>query len=228
MLCPKCKNPIEDNATVCEWCGASCKPVTTSQEVDSSFLMPIEDVFNIAGRGVVATGRIEKGIVKVGDKLDIVENGKKQLSTTCTGVEKFRKLLDSAKAGEAVGLLLKGVKKTDIKRGMVIVSSTLSDLSELDREILSMSHDKLAAVKLYKDKTGVDLKEAKDYVDNLFGESLPNNNKGCLAVGLFILGFMGIIMGIVVLVVGDTRFGISSFFIGMVLFIWSGIKLYKN
>ncbi|MDQ3606352.1 MAG: elongation factor Tu [Gemmatimonadota bacterium] len=89
------------------------------REVDKPFLMPVEDVFSITGRGTVATGRIERGIIKVGDTVDVVGmNSAKQ--TTVTGVEMFRKLLDEGQAGDNVGLLLRGVAKDDIERGMVL------------------------------------------------------------------------------------------------------------
>jgi len=87
--------------------------------VDQPFLMPIEDVFSIAGRGTVVTGRIERGIVKVGDEIQIV-GVKDSTSTTCTGVEMFRKLLDEGRAGENVGVLLRGTKRDDVERGQVL------------------------------------------------------------------------------------------------------------
>ena len=87
--------------------------------VDLPFLMPVEDVFSITGRGTVATGRIERGIIKVGDTIDIVGMNSAK-STTVTGVEMFRKLLDEGQAGDNVGLLLRGVAKDDIERGMVL------------------------------------------------------------------------------------------------------------
>jgi elongation factor Tu len=87
--------------------------------VDQSFLMPVEDVFSITGRGTVATGRIETGVVKVGDKVEILGLGEEK-ETTVTGVEMFRKLLDEGQAGDNVGLLLRGIEKTEIKRGMVL------------------------------------------------------------------------------------------------------------
>jgi len=87
--------------------------------MDKAFLMPIEDVFSISGRGTVVTGRIEKGIVKVGEELEII-GIKPTAKTICTGVEMFRKLLDEGRAGDNVGILLRGIEKTDIKRGMVI------------------------------------------------------------------------------------------------------------
>ena len=87
--------------------------------IDKPFLMPVEDVFSITGRGTVATGRIESGKVKVGGNLDLVGMGS-EIKTTCTGVEMFRKLLDEGEAGDNAGLLLRGVDKKDIARGMVL------------------------------------------------------------------------------------------------------------
>ena len=90
------------------------------RDQDKPFLMPIEDVFSITGRGTVATGRIEAGVVNTGDPVDIVGMGDEKLTSTITGVEMFRKILDRGEAGDNVGLLLRGIEKTDIKRGMVI------------------------------------------------------------------------------------------------------------
>ena len=90
------------------------------RDIDKDFLMPVEDVFSITGRGTVATGRIERGIVKVGDTLEIVGMGTETQKTTCTGVEMFRKLLDEGRAGDNVGLLLRGVDKENIERGQVL------------------------------------------------------------------------------------------------------------
>jgi elongation factor Tu len=87
--------------------------------VDKAFLMPIEDVFSISGRGTVVTGRVERGIVKVGDEIEIV-GLKETRKTTCTGVEMFRKLLDSGEAGDNIGALLRGVNRTDVERGQVL------------------------------------------------------------------------------------------------------------
>ena len=92
---------------------------TPERAVDKPFLMPVEDVFSITGRGTVATGRIESGIVKVGEELEMVGMGSDK-KTTCTGVEMFRKLLDEGQAGDNAGLLLRGVDKEDIQRGMVL------------------------------------------------------------------------------------------------------------
>jgi len=92
---------------------------TPERAVDKPFLMPVEDVFSITGRGTVATGRIESGIVKVGEELEMVGMGTDK-KTTCTGVEMFRKLLDEGQAGDNAGLLLRGVDKEEIQRGMVL------------------------------------------------------------------------------------------------------------
>jgi elongation factor Tu len=86
---------------------------------DKPFLMPIEDVFSISGRGTVVTGRIERGIVKVGDEIEIV-GIKATTKTTCTGVEMFRKLLDQGEAGDNVGVLLRGTKREEVERGQVL------------------------------------------------------------------------------------------------------------
>ena len=87
--------------------------------IDGPFLMPVEDVFSISGRGTVVTGRVERGIVKVGDNLEIV-GLKPTLQTVCTGVEMFRKLLDQGQAGDNVGVLLRGTKREDVERGQVL------------------------------------------------------------------------------------------------------------
>ncbi len=87
---------------------------------DKDFLMPVEDVFSITGRGTVATGRIERGVINSGDAVDLIGMGAEDLKSTITGVEMFRKILDRGEAGDNVGLLLRGIEKTDIKRGMVI------------------------------------------------------------------------------------------------------------
>jgi elongation factor Tu len=90
------------------------------RDVDKDFLMPVEDVFSITGRGTVATGRIETGVIHVGDPVDIIGMGAEKLKSTVTGVEMFRKLLDDGQAGDNVGLLLRGIDKDEIRRGMVI------------------------------------------------------------------------------------------------------------
>ncbi|MDG1919632.1 MAG: elongation factor Tu [Flavobacteriaceae bacterium] len=90
------------------------------RDVDKDFLMPVEDVFSITGRGTVATGRIETGVANTADEIDIIGMGAEKMKSTITGVEMFRKILDRGEAGDNVGILLRGIEKTDIKRGMVI------------------------------------------------------------------------------------------------------------
>ncbi|HSP48411.1 MAG TPA: elongation factor Tu, partial [Clostridiaceae bacterium] len=93
---------------------------TPIRNVEKPFLMPVEDVFTITGRGTVATGRVESGILKVGDEVEIVGLSEEKKKTVCTGVEMFRKLLDSAQAGDNIGALLRGVQRADIERGQVL------------------------------------------------------------------------------------------------------------
>ncbi len=93
---------------------------TPERAVDKPFLMSVEDVFTITGRGTVATGRIERGIIKVGENVEIVGFNEAAQSSTCTGVEMFKKLLDQGQAGDNAGILLRGIEKKDIRRGMVI------------------------------------------------------------------------------------------------------------
>ncbi len=90
------------------------------RDIDKPFLMPVEDVFSITGRGTVATGRIETGVANTGDSVDIIGMGAEKLTSTITGVEMFRKILDRGEAGDNVGILLRGIAKEDIRRGMVI------------------------------------------------------------------------------------------------------------
>jgi elongation factor Tu len=90
------------------------------REVDKPFLMPIEDVFSITGRGTVATGRIERGVIKTGESVDIIGFNDEKLTSTVTGVEMFRKILDRGEAGDNAGLLLRGIEKEALRRGMVI------------------------------------------------------------------------------------------------------------
>ncbi|MGC7219916.1 EF-Tu/IF-2/RF-3 family GTPase, partial [Mycobacteroides abscessus subsp. massiliense] len=98
---------------------------TPERAVDGTFLMPVEDVFSISGRGTVVTGRIERGVIKVGEEIEIVgiamDGDKPKIDkTTCTGVEMFRKLLDQGQAGDNVGILLRGTKREDVQRGQVL------------------------------------------------------------------------------------------------------------
>ena len=91
-----------------------------AREVDKPFMMPIEDVFSIKGRGTVVTGRMDRGVVKVGDPVEIVGLREKSMSSVCTGVEMFHKLLDQGQAGDNLGLLLRGINREDVERGMVV------------------------------------------------------------------------------------------------------------
>jgi elongation factor Tu len=110
--------------------------------VDQAFLMSVEDVFSITGRGTVATGRIERGRIKVGEAVEIVGLIDKPLSSTCTGVEMFRKLLDEGEAGDNAGLLLRGIEKTQIRRGMVICKpGTITPHTEFKCEVYVLSKE---------------------------------------------------------------------------------------
>ena len=113
------------------------------RDVDKPFLMPVEDVFTITGRGTVATGRIEKGVANVGDPVSIIGMGAVEgLSSTVTGVEMFRKLLDRGEAGDNVGLLLRGIEKSDIKRGMVICKpKSVSTHAKFKAEVYVLSKE---------------------------------------------------------------------------------------
>jgi elongation factor Tu len=109
--------------------------------VDQPFLMPIEDVFSISGRGTVVTGRVERGIIKVGDEMEIV-GIKDTTKTTCTGVEMFRKLLDEGRAGENVGVLLRGTKRDDVERGQVLAKpGSITPHTKFEGEVYVLSKD---------------------------------------------------------------------------------------
>ncbi len=114
--CPNCKPIIDLMKAVDEYIP---DPV---REIDKPFLMAVEDVFSISGRGTVATGRIERGKIKVGDEVEVVGFNNKIGKTVVTGIEMFRKILDEGQAGDNVGLLLRGVEKKDLKRGMVLAA----------------------------------------------------------------------------------------------------------
>jgi len=106
------------------------------RDVDKDFLMPVEDVFSITGRGTVATGRIETGVINSGEEVDIIGMGDEKLKSTVTGVEMFRKILDRGEAGDNVGLLLRGIEKSDIRRGMVIAKpGSITPHSEFKAEV---------------------------------------------------------------------------------------------
>ncbi|MUJ22521.1 elongation factor Tu, partial [Aliivibrio fischeri] len=109
--------------------------------VDQPFLLPIEDVFSIQGRGTVVTGRIERGILRVGDEVEIV-GIKETTMTTCTGVEMFRKLLDEGRAGENVGALLRGTKRDDVERGQVLAAKgSINPHTKFESEVYVLSKD---------------------------------------------------------------------------------------
>ena len=106
------------------------------RENEKPFLMPVEDVFSITGRGTVVTGRIETGIIHVGDPVEITGLQEKSMTSTCTGVEMFRKLLDQGEAGDNVGLLLRGIDKKDVKRGMVVAKpGSITPHTEFEAEV---------------------------------------------------------------------------------------------
>jgi elongation factor Tu len=110
--------------------------------VDMAFLMSVEDVFSITGRGTVATGRIERGIIKVGEAVEIVGLMEAPLTSTCTGVEMFKKLLDEGQAGDNAGLLLRGIEKKDIRRGMVICKpGSITPHTEFKGEVYVLSKE---------------------------------------------------------------------------------------
>ena len=112
------------------------------REVEKPFLMPVEDVFTITGRGTVVTGRIERGIVKVNETVDLVGIRETKQTTTVTGVEMFRKLLDEGRAGENVGLLLRGTKREDVERGMVVIKpGTTTPHTQFEANVYILSKD---------------------------------------------------------------------------------------
>ncbi|MDF3980815.1 elongation factor Tu [Luteibacter sp. PPL201] len=114
---------------------------TPERDVDKTFLMPVEDVFSISGRGTVVTGRIERGVIKVGEEIEVVGLRDTQKSTV-TGVEMFRKLLDQGQAGDNAGLLLRGLKRDDVERGQVLAKpGTIKPHTQFDAEVYVLSKD---------------------------------------------------------------------------------------
>lgn len=112
------------------------------REIDKPFLMPVEDVFSITGRGTVATGRVERGVVKTGDNVEIVGLTEESRTVVVTGVEMFRKLLDEAQAGDNVGLLLRGVQRTEIERGQVLAKpKSIKPHTKFDSEVFVLSKE---------------------------------------------------------------------------------------
>jgi len=111
------------------------------RDVDKPFLMPVEDVFSISGRGTVVTGRAERGVIKVNNKVEIVGFGE-TINTTCTGVEMFRKILDQGQAGDNVGLLLRGIKRDDVERGQVVAApKSITPHKKFEAEVYVLSKD---------------------------------------------------------------------------------------
>ena len=114
---------------------------TPERAIDQPFLMPVEDVFSISGRGTVVTGRVERGVIKVGDEIEIVGLRPTQ-KTTCTGVEMFRKLLDQGQAGDNVGILLRGTKREEVERGQVLAKpGTITPHTEFEAEVYVLSKE---------------------------------------------------------------------------------------
>ncbi|MEB3368726.1 elongation factor Tu [Saccharopolyspora mangrovi] len=112
------------------------------RDTDKAFLMPVEDVFSITGRGTVITGRIERGVIKVNEEVELVGIKEKPLKTTVTGVEMFRKLLDEGQAGDNVGLLIRGIKREEVERGMVVVKpGTTTPHTEFEAQVYILSKD---------------------------------------------------------------------------------------
>src|SRR3954451_7963605 len=114
---------------------------TPERAIDGAFLMPVEDVFSISGRGTVVTGRIERGVIKVGDEIEIV-GIKPTVKTTCTGVEMFRKLLDQGQAGDNAGILLRGTKRDEVERGQVLCKpGTINPHTKFEAEVYVLSKE---------------------------------------------------------------------------------------
>ena len=133
-----------------EWAGKLMELMTAvdtsipqpEREIEKPFLMPIEDVFTITGRGTVVTGRAERGVLKPNEEVELVGIREKSTKTTCTGIEMFRKLLDEARAGENVGLLLRGVKREDVERGMVVIKpGTATPHTEFEATVYILSKE---------------------------------------------------------------------------------------
>ena len=128
----------------CEWCGKILDLMdavdeyipTPERETDKAFLMPIEDVFSITGRGTVVTGRIDRGVINVGDEVDIIGMMDQPRRTVCTGVEMFRKLMDTGMAGDNVGCLLRGIKRDEVERGQVLAKpGSIQPHTSFDAEV---------------------------------------------------------------------------------------------
>ena len=142
---PALNNPSDETANAC--IGELMEAIDSyipepAREEDKPFLMAVEDVFSIEGRGTVATGRVERGVINTGDEVEIIGLEAEPLKTTCTGVEMFRKILDSGRAGDNVGLLLRGVKREEIRRGQVIAKpASITPHHKFEAEIYCLSKD---------------------------------------------------------------------------------------
>ena len=132
----------------CQWCGAIWKLMdavdsfipTPVRDIDHPFLMPVEDVFTITGRGTVVTGRVDRGIIKVGDEVEIVGLEPEPKKTVATGVEMFRKLLDQGQAGDNIGVLLRGIERKDVQRGQVLAKpGTIKPHTKFESEVYVLS-----------------------------------------------------------------------------------------
>ena len=129
---------------------------TPDRAIDKPFLMPVEDVFSITGRGTVATGRVERGVVKVGDELAIVGIAPEIKKTVCTGVEMFRKLLDQAEAGDNIGTLLRGVDRKEIERGQVLAKpGTITPHTKFTAEVYVLTKEEGGRHKPFLDRKSV-------------------------------------------------------------------------
>jgi elongation factor Tu len=134
----------------CQWCGPIWELVDAIdnfipepvRDVDKPFLMPIEDVFSISGRGTVVTGRVERGRIRVGDEVEVVGFRDEPIRTVATGVEMFRKVLDEGIAGDNIGILLRGVRKEEVERGMVVAApGTITPHTEFEAEVYVLSKE---------------------------------------------------------------------------------------
>ncbi|RIL76601.1 elongation factor Tu, partial [Staphylococcus equorum] len=115
---------------------------TAERDSDYAFMMPVEDVFSITGRGTVATGRVERGQIKVGEEVEIIGLSEESSKTTVTGVEMFRKLLDYAEAGDNIGALLRGVAREDVQRGQVLAApGSITPHTKFKAEVYVLSKD---------------------------------------------------------------------------------------
>jgi elongation factor Tu len=135
------KGPLADEAVLKLYEALDTYIPLPERAIDQPFLMPIEDVFSISGRGTVVTGRIERGIVKVGDEIEIV-GIKPTVKTTCTGVEMFRKLLDEGRAGDNTGILLRGTKRDEVERGQVLCKpGSITPHTDFEAEVYVLSKE---------------------------------------------------------------------------------------